>query len=99
MMQLTAFPVGVASPSSIDGVGVDPFFDDWCVLALPANLTGQPATSVPIGLGADGLPVALQVMGPRWGDATTLAVAAGVERVAGWGQPWPAGLPPAPATA
>jgi Asp-tRNA(Asn)/Glu-tRNA(Gln) amidotransferase A subunit family amidase len=97
MMQLTAFPVGVASPSSIAGTGVDPFFDDWCVLALPANLTGQPATSVPIGLGDDGLPVALQVMGPRWADATTLAVAAAVERVLGWGRPRPTALPlPAP---
>ncbi len=62
---------------------VDPFFDDWCALALPANLTGCPATAVPTGLDPDGLPVGLQVMGPRAGDAVTLAVAAAYERLSG----------------
>jgi len=61
---------------------VDPFFDDWCALALPANLTGCPATAVPTGLDGDGLPLGLQVMGPRGADARTLAVAAAYERLA-----------------
>ena len=61
-----------------------PFFDDWCALALPANLTGQPATAVPTGLSADGLPVGLQVMGPRWADLRTLAVAARLESLTGF---------------
>ena len=74
------------SPAAIDGVPVDPFFDDWCALALPANLTGCPATAVPTGLDHDGLPVGMQVMGPRAGDATTLAVAAALRaaRAVGW---------------
>ena len=63
---------------------MDPFFDDWCALALPANLAGMPATSVPGGTGHDGLPVGLQVMGPRWADARTLRVAAAYERLAPW---------------
>jgi Asp-tRNA(Asn)/Glu-tRNA(Gln) amidotransferase A subunit family amidase len=75
-MQLTAFPVGLLRPESIEGRPVDPFFDDWCTLCLPANLTGMPATSVPAGTGRDGLPVGLQVTGPRWADALTLRVAA-----------------------
>jgi Asp-tRNA(Asn)/Glu-tRNA(Gln) amidotransferase A subunit family amidase len=80
-MQMTALPVGIVSPESIDGRPVDPFFDDWCTFCLPANLTGQPAASVPIGFGADGLPVGLQIMGRRWEDATVLGAAAAVERV------------------
>jgi Asp-tRNA(Asn)/Glu-tRNA(Gln) amidotransferase A subunit family amidase len=55
-------------------------FDAWCALALPANLAGLPAASVPIGTGRDGLPVGLQVMGTRWADATVLRAAAAVER-------------------
>jgi len=78
-MPVPAFSTDVTGPTEIDGTPVDPFFDDWCALALPANLTGQPATAVATGLSADGLPVGLQVMGPRWTDLRTLAVAARLE--------------------
>jgi Asp-tRNA(Asn)/Glu-tRNA(Gln) amidotransferase A subunit family amidase len=78
-MQLTAFEVGRLRPDTIEGRPVDPFFDDWCTLCLPANLCGMPATSVPAGTGRDGLPVGMQVTGPRWTDALTLRVAAAIE--------------------
>ncbi len=94
-MPVPAFSTDVTGPAEIDGTPVDPFFDDWCVLALPANLTGQPATAVPTGLSADGLPVGLQVMGPRWADLRTLAVAARVEALVGFDlAPARAGGPP-----
>jgi Asp-tRNA(Asn)/Glu-tRNA(Gln) amidotransferase A subunit family amidase len=83
-MQLTAFPVGLQTPPQIEGEPVDPFFDDWCALCLPANLTGMPATVVPAGFGAGGRPVGLQVMGPRWADALTLRVAAAFEQATPW---------------
>jgi len=83
-MPLPAFGTDVAGPATIDGVPVDPFFDDWCALALPANLTGGPACAVPTGFDADGLPLGLQVMGPRFADARVLAVAAALERVSPW---------------
>jgi Asp-tRNA(Asn)/Glu-tRNA(Gln) amidotransferase A subunit family amidase len=83
-MQLTAFPIGLETPEQIEGQPVDPFFDDWCTSCLPANLTGMPATSVPAGLGANGLPIGLQVMGPRWADALTLRAAAAFERASPW---------------
>ncbi len=75
-MPVPAFSTDVPGPTEIDRTPVDPFFDDWCALALPANLTGQPATAVPTGRTPDGLPVGLQVVGPRWADLRTLAVAA-----------------------
>ncbi len=78
-MPITAFAAGEQRPASIDGNPVDPFFDAWCTLALPANLTGQPSTTVPMGLGDDGMPVALQVMARRFGDATSLSLAAAFE--------------------
>jgi Asp-tRNA(Asn)/Glu-tRNA(Gln) amidotransferase A subunit family amidase len=91
-MQLTAFAVGLETPAQIEGRPVDPFFDDWCTSCLPANLTGMPATSVPAGLGADGMPVGLQLMGPRWADALTLRAAAAFERAVPW-QRFQPGLP------
>jgi Asp-tRNA(Asn)/Glu-tRNA(Gln) amidotransferase A subunit family amidase len=94
-MPIPAFSTDVTGPAEIDGTPIDPFFDDWCVLALPANLTGQPATAVPTGRSGDGLPLGLQVMGPRWSDLRTLAVAGRVEELVGF-EPAPslAGNPP-----
>jgi Asp-tRNA(Asn)/Glu-tRNA(Gln) amidotransferase A subunit family amidase len=77
-MPVTAFPVGQLAPSTIDGRPVPASFDAWCALALPANLAGLPAASIPIGTGRDDLPVGLQVIGPRWADATVLRVAAAI---------------------
>jgi Asp-tRNA(Asn)/Glu-tRNA(Gln) amidotransferase A subunit family amidase len=89
-LQVTAFPIGLLTPAEIDGQPVDPFFDDWCSICLPANLTGMPATVVPAGFGTGGRPVGLQVMGPRWADALTLRVASAYERAT----PWSARRPP-----
>ncbi len=79
-MPVTAFATGRLAPPTIAGRPVPESFDAWCALALPANLAGLPAVSVPIGTGRDGLPVGLQVMARRFADATALRAAAGVER-------------------
>lgn len=42
---------------------------------LPFNVTGHPAVSVPAALDADGLPLALQLVGPRFGEKVLLRVA------------------------
>lgn len=49
----------------------------------PATLLGLPATTVPVGQTNAGLPVGLQVIGPRFGDSATLTFANEVERVLG----------------
>lgn len=48
-----------------------------------ANVTGQPAITLPCGL-SDGLPVGLQLMGRRGGDANLLGVAAALESLIGF---------------
>ncbi len=78
-MPVTAFDVGRLAPATIDGRAVPESFDAWCALALPANLAGLPAASVPIGAGRDGLPVGLQVLGRRGDDTAVLQVAALVD--------------------
>ncbi|HEY2443161.1 MAG TPA: amidase [Streptosporangiaceae bacterium] len=72
-MPVRAFELGRLAPPAINGAAVPDTYDAWCALALPANLAGLPAVSVPIG---SGLPVGLQIMGARWGDATVLRAAA-----------------------
>jgi aspartyl-tRNA(Asn)/glutamyl-tRNA(Gln) amidotransferase subunit A len=49
----------------------------WAEFSYPFNLSHGPAISVPCGLTADGLPVGLQIAGPRLADATVLRAAAG----------------------
>jgi len=58
---------------------------DWPALAC---VCGLPVTVVPAGLSAAGLPVGVQVIGPRGGDSRTLAAAQAVdERIAGFVPP------------
>jgi amidase len=48
------------------------------------NVTGNPAANLPVGFGADGLPLGVQVVGRRDDETTLLSLAAQVERA----QPW-----------
>jgi amidase len=48
-----------------------------------ATMTGCPATTAPVGLTADGLPVGVQVMGPYLEDATPIAFADALASVVG----------------
>jgi aspartyl-tRNA(Asn)/glutamyl-tRNA(Gln) amidotransferase subunit A len=53
-------------------------------LTLPFNLAGLPAASVPWTLSTDGVPICLQVVGPRGGDWRTLAIAQRLELASPW---------------
>jgi aspartyl-tRNA(Asn)/glutamyl-tRNA(Gln) amidotransferase subunit A len=53
-------------------------------LNRPANLTGHPAIAIPCGFTRQGLPVGLQLIGPKWGEATLLAIAFAFEQATNW---------------
>ncbi len=53
-------------------------------LNRPANFTGHPAISVPCGFTSDGLPIGLQLIGPKWGEAHLLAIARTFEEAGNW---------------
>ena len=46
----------------------------------PWSYTGLPTVSLPAGWSADGLPLAIQLVGPPWQEAELLAAAAMVRR-------------------
>ena len=67
-LPLAAFEAGAEFPA---GRGMTSWFD-WSPFTYPFNWTGQPAASVPCGFTPAGLPIALQIVGPRYGDALVL---------------------------
>ncbi|GAA3717316.1 amidase [Gordonia hankookensis] len=73
------FEVGIQGPSVIDGRDVAD--TAWQGFTFVANLTGQPAVSVPVGFTSDGLPIGMQIIGRHLDDATVLRVAAACEQV------------------
>ena len=48
------------------------------------NLTGLPVLSVPCGFRSDGLPVGIQIVGPKFGEAGILAIGHAFEQVTDW---------------
>lgn len=69
-------------PTEIDGESVDPRIG-WCPTYL-FNFTGHPAASVPAGPDSDGLPVGVQIVGPRFADRDVLAASAAFEAARPW---------------
>ena len=61
------------APLGLEQTG-DPIFNRmWTLL-------GNPCVHVPLGNGSNGMPIGVTVIGPRWGDAQTLAIARALER-------------------
>lgn len=59
-------------------------------MTRPSNLTGLPAISIPCGLTRDGLPIGMQLIGARWGEARLLAIALAYEDATDWHSRHPA---------
>lgn len=66
-------PRGMASNSKILP------WTGWTPFTYPFNITGNPAASIPAGFSSGGLPVGLQVIGPRFADANVLAFCRALE--------------------
>ena len=61
----------------------------WLAITFAVTLTGCPAASVPAGLTGAGLPVGLQIIGPRHRDDLVLQVARAYEQIRPWNDQWP----------
>ena len=79
-----AFPHGTDHPETIGDVAIEPPWMDWASFLYDANLAGLPACALPIGLGDDGLPVSMQLLGARAADGPLLAAAETVESLVGF---------------
>lgn len=77
-MPIAAFEAGVEAP------GGSGRWTGWTPFTYPFNLTQQPAATMPCGFTSAGLPVGLQVVGPRHADARVLAACAAFEQARPW---------------
>lgn len=75
-MPVPAIEAGRVTPA--DGRFGDDWLN-WSPYTYPFNLTQQPAASVPCGFSSDGLPVALQIVGPPRRDDLVLRAARAFE--------------------
>jgi aspartyl-tRNA(Asn)/glutamyl-tRNA(Gln) amidotransferase subunit A len=69
-----AIPPFAAGCNVPPGSGLESWID-WAGFSYPINLSQQPACSVPCGFTEAGLPVGLQVIGPRGADEAVLSAA------------------------
>ena len=77
---VTSWPLNLLGPSTIGGQPAGP--RGHAAFTPLVNYAQAPACSVPAGL-VQGLPIGLQVIGPRYADVRVLQFAAEVERVVG----------------
>lgn len=68
------FPVEQGHPENIGGRAMNSYID-WIAPTFVLTLVSVPAASVPAGLDSRGLPVGLQIVCPRFQEATVLGLA------------------------
>ena len=80
------FPVEKNFPDEINGRSFDNY-TDWFASSYLVTLVSLPAASAPAGLSADGLPVGMQIIAPRFEEPMILSVARLLHQASGVG--WP----------
>jgi aspartyl-tRNA(Asn)/glutamyl-tRNA(Gln) amidotransferase subunit A len=84
-VDVIAAPVAPTTAFRIGEHGDDPlsmYLED--VFTLPANLAGLPGLTFPVGFDGDGLPVGMQLMGPRFREETLFRTAHAFQQATGW---------------
>jgi aspartyl-tRNA(Asn)/glutamyl-tRNA(Gln) amidotransferase subunit A len=78
-------PTCMSVPATIAAVLADPAAEPSLIRnTLPFNVFGIPAISVPCGFTRAGLPIGMQIIGPRLGEARVLALAHAYEQATEW---------------
>ena len=86
--QVWPFDIDTEYPKRIAGRDMDTYHR-WMHIAVPAALIGLPALAVPAGFGSAGLPMGMQIIGPRGSDVRLLGIGASYHAETRWPQTHP----------
>ncbi|MGO0790922.1 amidase [Herbaspirillum seropedicae] len=86
--QMFPFDVATKWPRNVAGREMDTYHR-WMEVVIGPTLAGLPAMSVPVGFGANGLPMGMQIIGPSRDDRGVLQLAYALEGL----RPWSAQAP------
>ncbi|WP_170752643.1 amidase [Ruegeria lacuscaerulensis] len=87
--QVWPFEIETPYPTEIAGTKMDTYHR-WMEVVLPVSLIGLPCLSVPAGFGPAGVPMGMQIFGPRGKDAKLLSIGAAYHAATEWPQKRPA---------
>ncbi|GHB71837.1 amidase [Streptomyces xanthochromogenes] len=85
---LTATPIGQETIHWPDGTA-EPLLDAYTRLCVPANITGLPALTLPVGRDHDGLPIGMQIISRWLGESIILQAAHAYETTHAVAHTWP----------
>jgi aspartyl-tRNA(Asn)/glutamyl-tRNA(Gln) amidotransferase subunit A len=84
-VDLILAPVSPTPPFKLGEKANDPlqmYLSD--ILTVPVNLAGLPALALPCGFSKSGLPVGMQLIGPRWGEEWLFEVGEKYQELTEW---------------
>lgn len=78
-------PVNPTMPPHLGELLSDPLANMMTDLyTTPISLVGSPALAIPAGFGQSGLPIGMQLVGPKWSESTLLALGNAYQQVTSW---------------
>jgi aspartyl-tRNA(Asn)/glutamyl-tRNA(Gln) amidotransferase subunit A len=85
-------PVPPITISEAMNMSPEPAGELWLRNTRPFNAYGWPTISIPCGFTRTGLPIGLQISGPRFGEASLLSFACAFEQATPWHRRTPPGV-------
>ncbi len=86
--QVWPFQIDTPYPTEIAGHAMDTYHR-WMQVVTPVSLLGLPCLGMPAGFGTNGLPMGVQLFGPRGSDRRLLSIGAAYHEATRWPQQRP----------
>jgi len=79
---IVSAPADIRYPKEPDGLAIPEYYR-WLAIAYATTMTTLPIITLPVATAANGMPVAIQLIGKPWGEAALFKIAHGIERMVG----------------